>query len=525
MNAGNNLTAIVAFVGFVAVSLLITWWSARRTRSAGEFYTAGGQITGLQNGLALAGDFMSAATFLGLTGLFFIGGADVMFFTVGITVGWALVLLLFADRLRNLGRYTFADVVAYRLHPERLRVFASLGTLTVAIPYLIAQMVGAGWLIQTLFGVPYFAAVLIIGILMTVYVVFGGMLATTWVQVIKAVLLLSGGTMLLVLALAQFGFDLGAMVSAATEAHPLGTALLQPGGVYNDPVSVLSIALAFLLGTAGLPHILMRFFTVPDAREARKSIGYAILFIGYFQAIVILIGIAAIALLSGQPEYVDEAGRVAGGANMVSVHLSRMVGGEVFFGIISAIAFATILAVVAGILLSASAGIAHDFYARVVRRGEISDSSEVFVSRVATALIGAVAIGLSLLFKNLNVAIISTFVLAIAASVNFPAIFLALFWKDFTTRGAIAGGAAGLVVAISLSLLSPTIWVDVLGHDEAIYPYAFPTLFSVIAAFSVSIGVSLSDRSERAATDRAAYPNQLVRSELGQLPAGSGRLR
>ncbi len=516
MSGDTNLTAIGAFIGFVAVSLLITWWSARRTHSAGEFYTAGGKITGLQNGLALAGDFMSAATFLGLTGLFFIGGADAMIFTVGITVGWALMLFLFADRLRNLGRYTFADVVAYRLHPERLRVFAAIGTLTVAIPYLIAQMVGAGWLIQTLFGLPYFVAVLIVGSLMTVYVVFGGMLATTWVQVIKAVLLLSGGTVLLILALAQFGFDIDAMFALATEVHPRRTALIQPGGVYKDPVTILSIALAFLFGTAGLPHILMRFFTVPDAQEARKSVGYAIVFIGYFQVVVILIGFAAIALLSGQTEYVDESGRIAGGANMVSIYLSRLVGGDVFFGIISAIAFATILAVVAGILLSASAGIAHDIYARVIRRGEISDHSEVFVSRVATAVIGATAIGLSLLFRDLNVAIISTFVLAIAASVNFPAIFLALFWKDLTTRGAIAGGAAGLIVAVTLSALSPTIWVDVLGHEKAIYPYAFPTLFSVIAAFSVSIIVSLSDRSKRAEIDRAAYPSQLVRSELGQ---------
>jgi cation/acetate symporter len=515
MSADTNVTAIVIFVVFVAASLWITYWAARRTHSAGEFYTAGGKISGLQNGLALAGDFMSAASFLGITGLVFIGGADGLLFTVGITVGWAVILFVFADRLRNLGRYTFADVVAYRLQPDRLRMLAAVGTLTVAIPYLIAQMVGAGALIQTLFGLPYTAAVLIVGSLMTVYVVFGGMLATTWVQIIKAAMLLSGATLLLVLILASFGFDLEAMFARAAEVHPRGEAIFRLGGLYDDPVSVISLALAFICGTAGLPHILMRFFTVPDAQQARHSIGWAVVFIGYFQAIIIIIGFGAIALLSGQTEYVDESGRIEGGANMVAVYLSRLVGGELFFGFISAVAFATILAVVAGILLSASAGVAHDIYARVIRRGKISDQDEVRISRIATVIIGASAIALSLLFRNLNVAVISTLVLAIAASVNFPVIFLALFWNGLTTRGAVAGGIAGLVVVIVLSILSPTIWVNVLGNETAIYPYAYPTLFSVLAAFAVTIVVSVSDRSKRAGIDRAGFAAQLVKSELG----------
>lgn len=515
MAADINLSAIAIFVAFVAASLLITYWAARRTHSTGDFYVAGARISGFQNGLALAGDFMSAASFLGLTGLVFIGGADAMLFTVGITVGWAVILFVFADRLRNLGRYTFADVVSYRLQPDRLRALAAVGTLTVAIPYLIAQMVGAGALIQTLFGLPYVAAVMIVGVLMIVYVAFGGMLATTWVQIVKAALLLTGGTVLLLIALNSFGFDLEAMFVRAAEVHPRGQAIFKPGGLYNDPVSVISLALAFICGTAGLPHVLMRFFTVPDAQQARRSIGYAVVFIGYFQVIVVIIGFAAIALLSGETEYVDESGRIAGGANMVAVYLSRLVGGELFFGFISAVAFATILAVVAGILLSASAGVAHDIYASVIRRGEISDQKEVLVSRVATVAIGAVAIALSLMFRNLNVGVIATLALAIAASVNFPVIFLALFWPGLTTRGAVAGGVAGLVVVVVLSILSPTIWVDVLGNEMAIYPYAYPTLFSVIAAFAVSIVVSLSDSSKRAQTDRAAYPSQLVRSELG----------
>ncbi len=515
MDQDLNVVAIGIFVLFVIASLWVTWWAARRTRSTGEFYTAGGKITGFQNGLALAGDFMSAATFLGLTGLIFIGGVDAMLFTVGISVGWALILFVLADRLRNLGRYTFADVVAYRLQPEKIRLLAAAGTLTVAIPYLIAQMVGAGSLIETLFGLPYFSAVLIVGTLMTVYVVFGGMLATTWVQVIKAVLLLVGGSVLLIITLSQFGFDLNAMFEKAAEVHPRGKAIFSHGVMFKDPISIVSLALAFLLGTAGLPHVLMRFFTVPDAQQARRSIGFAVVFIGYFQAALVLVGFGAIALLSGETEYVDQSGNISGGANMVSVHLSRLVGGEAFFGFMSAVAFATILAVVAGILLSASASVAHDIYARVIRKGSLSDSEEVRVSRIATVVIGATAIGLSLLVKDINVGVLSTFALAIAASVNFPAIFLALFWKNLTTRGAVAGGVSGLIVVITLSILSPTFWVQVLGHETAIFPYAYPTLFSVSAAFAVTIVVSKMDRSKRAALDRSAYRAQLIKSELG----------
>lgn len=516
IGSGPNITAILIFVAFVAASLLITWWAAKRTHSTGEFYTAGGKITGVQNGFALAGDFMSAASFLGITGLIFIGGSDALYFVIGVVVSWAFILFAFADRMRNLGQYTFADIVAYRLQPERLRMLAAAGTLTVAIPYLIAQMVGAGSLIETLFGLPYFAAVLIVGGLMTVYVTFGGMLATTWVQVTKAVLLLGGGTALFLMAMAQFGFNFDAVFAKAAEVHPRGQAILRPGGLYTDPFSVLSIALAFICGTAGLPHVLMRFFTVPDAAQARRSIGYAIVFIGYFQALIVVIGFAAIALLVGQTEYVDESGRVAGAANMVSVYLARLVGGEVFYGLIAAVAFATILAVVAGILLSASAAVAHDLYAKVIRHGQISDQAEMNVSRIATVALGAMTIALSLWFRNINVGVLATIALAVAASVNFPVIFLALFWKNLTTRGAVAGGMTGLVVVVVLIVLSPTVWVNAFGNETAIFPYAYPTLFSVSAAFIVTIAVSLTDRSDRAKTDRAGYAAQVVRSELGE---------
>lgn len=512
---GANLTSIAVFVGFVTLSLFITWWAARRTHSTDEFYTAGSKITGMQNGLALAGDFMSAATFLGLTGLVFIGGSDAAIFTLGVTVSWAFLLFAFADRMRNLGQYTFADIVAYRLQPERMRILAAVGTLTVAIPYLIAQMVGAGLLIETLFSIPYFGSVMIVGTLMTVYVAFGGMLATTWVQVIKAVLLLSGGTMLLLLAMSQFGFSLDTLFTRAADVHPRGAGIFRPGGLYDDPISVVSLALAFICGTAGLPHVLMRFFTVPDAREARRSISYAVLIIGFFQFAILLIGFAAIGILIGQGEYVDESGRISGGANMISVYLARVVGGELFFGLISAVAFATILAVVAGILLSASAAVAHDFYARVIRKDEISDTDEVRVSRWATVAIGATAIGLSMFFRNMNVGILSTIALAIAASVNFPALFLALFWSGLTTRGAVAGGITGLVTVVVLTVLSPVIWVNALGYETAIFPYAYPTLFSVSAAFAVTMIVSVNDNSPRAEMDRNAFEAQRIKSEFG----------
>ena len=517
IGSGPNITAILIFVAFVVASLAITWWAARRTRTAGDFYTAGSKITGVQNGFALAGDFMSAASFLGVTGLIFIGGSDALLFVVGVVVSWAFILFTFADRIRNLGRYTFADIVAYRLQPERLRMLAAAGTLTVAIPYLIAQMVGAGSLIETLFGLPYFVAVLIVGGLMIIYVAFGGMLATTWVQVIKAVLLLTGATALFLIAMAQFGFDFNALFAQAAEVHPRGQAILRPGSLYDDPISVLSIALAFICGTAGLPHVLMRFFTVPDAKQARRSICYAVVFIGYFQALIVVVGFAAIALLVGQTEYVDASGRIAGGANMVSVYLARSVGGEIFYGLIAAVAFATILAVVAGILLSASAAVAHDLYAKVIRRGQISDRAEVTVSRIVTVVLGVATIGLSLWFRNINVGVLATIALAVAASVNFPVIFLALFWKNLTTRGAVAGGLTGLIVVVVLIVLSPTVWVNAFGNETAIFPYAYPTLFSVSAAFIVTIVVSLTDGSDRASIDRAGYDAQVVRSEIGEM--------
>ena len=521
---GPNYTAISMFGLFVGLTLAITYWAARRTNTTSDFYAAGGRIGGAQNGLAIAGDFMSAATFLGISGLTFVAGFDAMLFITGGTLGWAVILFLVAERLRNLGRYTFADVATYRLKRAPIRTMAACGTLAVAIPYLLTQMVGAGALVQALFGISYPYAVLLVGLLMTLYVSFGGMIATTWVQIVKAVLLLVGGSILGFSVLFIFKFDFGALAAAAVDVHPRGSALMRPGGLYSDPVSILSLALAFICGTAGLPHILMRFFTVPDAKQARRSVGYALGFIGYFMSMIFVVGLGAIVMVSGNPEFLGEDGQLIGGNNMVAVHLSSVVGGDYFLGFISAVAFATILAVVSGLTLAAASAVSHDLYANVFKHGESTERGELMVSRIATIAIGAVSIGLSILFEGQNVGILATFVLAIAASVNFPVLLLSMYWRGLTTRGAIAGGSIGLVVALVLMILSPTVWVEVIGFEKAVYPYAYPTLFSVTASFFFTWIFSVTDKSRQARAEAEAYDHQLILSEIGGL-AGSLRPR
>jgi cation/acetate symporter len=329
-----NMSAIVMFLLFVAGTLSITYWAARRTRTAKEFYTAGGGITGFQNGLAIAGDYMSAATFLGISGLVFLKGYDGLVYTVGFLVGWPFILFLMAEKLRNLGKYTFADVASYRLQQTPIRALAACGTLATVTLYLVAQMVGSGKLIQLLFGLPYPVAVVIVGVLMVLYVTFGGMLATTWVQIIKAGLLLTGGTGLMLLALSHFDFSLENLFRQATAMHPDGLKLMEPGGLLPDPVSAISLGMALMFGTAGLPHILMRFFTVPDAKQARRSVFYATGFVGYFFLVVFIIGFCAIVLVSQNPEFLDADGKIFGGNNMAAVHLSSVVGGNLFMGFI-----------------------------------------------------------------------------------------------------------------------------------------------------------------------------------------------
>jgi cation/acetate symporter len=510
-----NWTAISMFAVFVVFTLFITKWAASKTKSAAEFYTAGGGITGFQNGLAIAGDYMSAASFLGISAAVYLNGYDGLIYSIGFLVGWPVITFLMAERLRNLGRFTFADVAAYRFQQTPIRVFAASGTLVVVAFYLIAQMVGAGQLIKLLFGLEYWIAVVIVGSLMMVYVLFGGMTATTWVQIIKAGLLLAGASFMAFMVLAQFHFNPEALFAKAVEIHAKKDAIMGPGAFIKDPISAISFGMALMFGTAGLPHILMRFFTVPSAKEARKSVFWATTWIAYFYLLTFIIGFGAIVLVSTNPVYKDALGGLLGGNNMAAIHLANAVGGNVFLGFISAVAFATILAVVAGLTLSGASAVSHDLYATVFKKGKAASDKELRVSRITTVALGIVAVILGIAFEKQNIAFMVSLAFAIAASATFPVLFMSVLWKDCTTRGATIGGFLGLITAVGLTLVSKSVWVDVLGHKDAIFPYTSPALFSMTAGFVGIWLFSILDRSERARIDRAGYPAQKVRSETG----------
>ena len=510
-----NVSAIIMFLIFVSATLGITYWAAKRTKTAKDFYTAGGGITGFQNGMAIAGDYMSAASFLGISGLVYLAGYDGLIYSIGFLVGWPIILFLISERLRNLGKYTFADVAAFRLKQKPIRTLATFGSIATVILYLIAQMVGSGKLIQLLFGLEYELAVVLVGTLMILYVTFGGMLATTWVQIIKAFLLLSGATFMAIAVMSQFGFSLEAFFTKAVEVHIKGLNIMSPGGLVSDPISAISLGIALMLGTAGLPHILMRFFTVSDAKEARKSVFYATGFIGYFYILTFIIGFGAIILVSTNSEYLDIAGAIIGGKNMAAIHLSHAVGGDLFLGFISAVAFATILAVVSGLTLAGASAISHDLYANVFNSGNVDENKEMKVSKFATVGLGIVAILLGIAFEEQNIAFVVGLAFAIAASANFPVLFLSMFWSKLTTRGAVIGGSLGLGTAILLVILGPIVWVQILANDEAIFPYKYPALFSVTVAF---IGIwlfSVTDKSSDATKEIEAFEAQDIRSQTG----------
>jgi len=531
-----NWTAISMFAVFVIGTLWITKWAASKTKSASDFYTAGGGITGFQNGLAIAGDYMSAASFLGISAAVMASGFDGLIYSIGFLVGWPIITFLMAERLRNLGKFTFADVAGYRFQQTPIRAFAASGTLVVVAFYLIAQMVGAGALIKLLFGLEYWVAVVIVGVLMMVYVLFGGMTATTWVQIIKAVLLLSGVTFMAIAVLSQFGFSPEALFAKGVEvktqiaasagkspeeAAAAGLSIMGPGGFVKDPISAISFGMALMFGTAGLPHILMRFFTVPDAKEARKSVFWATTWIGYFYVLIFIIGFGAIALVLTNPEYADVATGVihggAGAANMAAVLVAKAVGGNVFFGFISAVAFATILAVVAGLTLSGASAVSHDLYATVLKKGKADSASELKVSRITTVALGVVAVLLGIAFEKQNVAFMVSLAFAIAASANFPVLFLSVLWKDCTTRGAVIGGFLGLISSVALTVVSPSVWEATLGNPagSAWFPYTSPALFSITIGFVGIWFFSITDRSAQAAKERGAFKAQQVRAETG----------
>ncbi len=531
-----NWVAISMFGGFVIATLFITKWAAAKTKSAADFYTGGGGITGFQNGLAIAGDYMSAASFLGISAAVMASGYDGLIYSIGFLVGWPVITFLMAERLRNLGKFTFADVAGYRFQQKPIRIFAASGTLVVVAFYLIAQMVGAGALIKLLFGLEYWMAVVIVGALMMVYVLFGGMTATTWVQIIKAVLLLGGVTFMAFMVMSNYGFSFEALFAAGVkvktdlavnggktqlDAEAIGLAIMGPGGFIKDPISAISFGMALMFGTAGLPHILMRFFTVPDAKQARKSVLWATTWIGYFYVLIFIIGFGAITLVLTNPEFADTAtGIIKGGggsSNMAAVLVAKAVGGNVFFGFISAVAFATILAVVAGLTLSGASAVSHDIYATVIKKGKADSASELKVSRLTTLVLGVVAVTLGILFEKQNIAFMVSLAFAIAASANFPVLFMAVLWKDCTTKGAVIGGFLGLISSVALTIVSPSVWELTLGNPKgsALFPYSSPALFSMTIGFVGIWLFSILDRSPNAAKERAAFPAQQVRSETG----------
>ncbi len=549
-----NIPAIVMFFIFVAGTLLITYWAAKRTKSAKDFYTAGGGITGTQNGTAIAGDYMSAASFLGITGMVYLKGYDGLIFSIGFLVGWPVILFMISEQLRNLGKYTFADVTAYRLQQKQIRILAALGSLSVVILYLIAQMVGAGKLIEILFGLDYEYAVVLVGVLMVAYVAFGGMLATTWVQIIKAVLLLAGTTFMSIMVMAKFGFSFEELFTAATKVHSKGEAIMSPGGLVSDPVSAISLGIALMFGTAGLPHILMRFFTVSDAKEARKSVFVATGLIGYFYVLTFIMGFGAIVLVLGDhsgaggiSQYWDTAtNALKGENNMAAVWLAHAVGGDYFLGFISAVAFATILAVVSGLTLAGASAISHDLYANAFAKEgvKVSEEKEMSVSRYATFGIGVAAIFFGIAFEKQNIAFVVALAFTIAASANFPVLFMSIFWKKLTTRGAVLGGYIGLISALVLVILGPVVWSEIIHADSlkaavdavkatgadaaaiaaakaqfikdtAIIPYKFPAVFSVPLAFIAIWFFSVTDSSADAARCEAEFDAQDIRCQTG----------
>ncbi|WP_373429747.1 cation acetate symporter [Paracoccus sp. WLY502] len=528
-----NWTAILMFAVFVAGTLYITKWAASKTKSASDFYTAGGGITGFQNGLAIAGDYMSAASFLGISAAVMTSGYDGLIYSIGFLVGWPILTFLMAERLRNLGKFTFADVAAFRFAQTPVRVFAASGTLVVVAFYLIAQMVGAGSLIQLLFGLDYWIAVVIVGVLMMVYVLFGGMTATTWVQIIKACLLLGGASFMSFMVLWRYGFspeamfadavrvktDLAAAVPDTTPeaAAAAGQSIMGPGTFIKDPISAISFGMALMFGTAGLPHILMRFFTVPSAKEARKSVMWATGWIGYFYLLTFVIGFGAITFVLTNPDFLDAEGKLVGGNNMAAVHLAQAVGGNIFLGFISAVAFATILAVVAGLTLSGASAVSHDLYSTVFKKGQADSASELRVSRITTLCLGALAVILGIAFQNQNIAFMVSLAFAVAASANFPVLFMSVLWKDCTTWGAVIGGFVGLALSVGLTVVSPSVWETTLGNPvgSAPFPYTSPALFSMTASFLTIWVVSKLENSRRARIDRAGFLAQQVRSETG----------
>jgi cation/acetate symporter len=518
-----NWNAIVMFLIFVGVTLIITYWAATRTKTATDFYAAGRGVTGFQNGMAIAGDYMSAASFLGIAALVYFNGFYGLIFSVGWLVGWPIILFLVAERLRNLGKYTYADVVSFRLQQGPIRVMAAISSLIVVIWYLIGQAVGAGQLLHTLVPqVSYVQSIVVVGALIITYVTFGGMKATTWVQIIKAGLLLGGATLMALGVMSHEGFSFEKLFSDAVAIHPKHLDIMKsvvPIGAKLNPIESISLGLTLMFGTAGLPHILMRFFTVTDAKAARKSVLYGTCFIGFFYILTFIIGFGAIVLVANNPAYVADISKsilaLKGGGSMPAVYLSHALGGDFFLGFIAAVAFATILAVVSGLTLAGASALSHDIYASVIKKGKATEKQEVWVSKMCVIGLGVVAVLLGIAFEKQNVAYIVALTFSIAACTNFPILVLSIFWRGLTTRGAVLGGYTGIIGSIGLLIIGPTVWTKVLGMGPAIFPYDFPTFVVLPTVLIVAYIASVTDKSESGRKEREAFDAQLIRAETG----------
>ncbi|MEU5220534.1 cation acetate symporter [Streptomyces sp. NPDC020807] len=530
-DAGNatseHRTLIIALFGaFVVATLCITVWAGRQTRSAADFYAGGGQFTGFQNGLAISGDYMSAASFLGISGAIALYGYDGFLYSIGFLVAWLVALLLVAEPLRNSGRFTMGDVLAYRMRQRPVRTAAGTSTIVVSIFYLLAQMAGAGVLVSLLLGITSdggkIAIVALVGVLMIVYVTIGGMKGTTWVQMVKAVLLIAGTLLITFLILLKFDFNLSDLLGAAATNSGKGDAFLEPGLKYGatalSKLDFISLGIALVLGTAGLPHILIRFYTVPTAKAARKSVNWAIGIIGAFYLMTIVLGFGAAALLSGDTiKASNKAGNTAAPLTALEVGGGAdSTGGAILLAIISAVAFATILAVVAGLTLASSSSFAHDIYANVIKRGKATEQQEMRAARWSTVLIGIVSIALGALARDLNVAGLVALAFAVAASANLPTILYSLFWKRFTTQGALWSIYGGLVSSVVLVLFSPVVSGGPAsmfkGVDFHWFPLENPGLVSIPLGFLLGWVGSLLSKEE---PDAGKYAELEVKSLTG----------
>ncbi|KAA9012702.1 solute symporter family protein [Niallia endozanthoxylica] len=501
---------LLLFVLIVGLTLVITYWAAKRTKTASEFYTAGGGLTGWQNGLAIAGDYLSAASFLGIAGAIALNGFDGFFYSIGYLVAYLVVLYIVAEPLRNLGKYTIADMITARFNQKKVRAVAALSTITIVIFYMIAQLVGAGALIQLLLGIDYWVAVLLVGVMMTTYVLFGGMTATSWVQITKAVLLMIGTVVISFLVLAKFNFNIFTMFSEMKTLTPLGEDYLNPGVKYKVPLDTISMMAALVLGTAGLPHILMRFFTVKDAKTARSSVVTATWVVGIFYILTIFLGFGAAAFV-GSTDII--AANAAG--NMAAPLLAKALGGDFLMSFVSAVAFATILAVVAGLVLSGASAFAHDIYGQIIKKGQITEKQQMLAARYASISVSVLSIILALFAQKMNVAFLVSLAFCVAASANLPVILFTIYWKKFNTAGAVTGMLTGLITALVLVAISPNVLNPVAGAailvGDPIFPLTNPAIVSIPAGFiGAYIGTVVANRH-----DEKKYAEVMVKANTG----------